>query len=636
MKIAHVHIENFRSIKNLDLDLEETTVFIGANNEGKSAILDALRFVLMRRWGQRGTGFTEYDIHLAGAGADAKTSPGALIEIECREAVAGEWSQSLQNDLQNIIQTDPQTNVSSIILRVTYAWIPAEGVFQPQWQFLNTARQPLPGASARRINLDRFWQYLPAFYLGPLRDADDEFSARSQFWGRLLKAMTIPSHLEARAERILQLLNSKLLSADPRLSQIAQTLGTVTQIATRDQPGALDLRMMPLETWDLLSRAQIILRNAPNHPWLPLERHGQGIQSLSVIFLFQAFVNQLLATDYEPDSAAVLILEEPETHLHPQAARTLWRHIQSLPGQKLVSTHSPYFLQRVPFRALRMVNLSQSGTQVRWLPGAFSTHVPDDPSLNAVLSRHSSLSYVPASSTLSAAGKLHKQAFRDLLSVYAGQSQRVQIHAALRDLNERAKLYVSDEELADLETFARRIRGEIFFARRWFLVEGQAEYHVVQGMSRALGYDLDEHGVALIDAQNNGNPAIFAVLARALGIPWIAVFDGDVAGKAYVRRILKRGFEKAEILRRCHCLPAGDLEDQLLQDGLEVDLRAILVKIGCSNANSLGAAAFKKRLQDYKTAYAAELASEVEAGRIPVSRLPTLFRNAIGALAQLP
>ena len=65
MKITRLHIENFRSIKSIDLELGDTTVFIGQNNAGKTAILDAVRISLMRRWGQRGTGFTEYDIHLA-------------------------------------------------------------------------------------------------------------------------------------------------------------------------------------------------------------------------------------------------------------------------------------------------------------------------------------------------------------------------------------------------------------------------------------------------------------------------------------------------------------------------------------------------------------------------------------------
>ena len=72
MRIARLSIANFRSIKALDLDLNDTTVLIGPNNAGKTAILDAIRIVLTRRWGQRGTGFTEYDVHLADEHADPK------------------------------------------------------------------------------------------------------------------------------------------------------------------------------------------------------------------------------------------------------------------------------------------------------------------------------------------------------------------------------------------------------------------------------------------------------------------------------------------------------------------------------------------------------------------------------------
>ena len=77
-----------------------------------------------------------------------------------------------------------------------------------------------------------------------------------------------------------------------------------------------------------------------------------------MIFLFQAFVEHLVRELYEQDSEPVLALEEPETHLHPQAARTLWTHVRALPGQKIVTTHSPYFVQHVPFRDLRLVRLT--------------------------------------------------------------------------------------------------------------------------------------------------------------------------------------------------------------------------------------------------------------------------------------
>jgi hypothetical protein len=85
--------------------------------------------------------------------------------------------------------------------------------------------------------------------------------------------------LESRTQRVLDLLNRKLLRADPRLGQIANTLSGATRVAARDRDGSVDLRLVPLKSWDLLSKAEIILRNEPDWPWLPLQRHGQGVQS---------------------------------------------------------------------------------------------------------------------------------------------------------------------------------------------------------------------------------------------------------------------------------------------------------------------------------------------------------------------
>ena len=120
------------------------------------------------------------------------------------------------------------------------------------------------------------------------------------------------------------------------------------------------------------------------------------------------------------------------------------------------------------------------------------------------------------------------------------------------------------------------MRGEIFFAERWLIVEGQADYLIVHAVAHALDYDLDQHGVSVVDAQNNGSPATFAALARALGIPWLAVFDGDDAGQEFVRAIANRGFSAEELNHRCRTHAAGDLEAQLVADGLGPELREML------------------------------------------------------------
>lgn len=636
MRVTRLEIRNFRSIKHLALDLGETTVFVGPNNAGKTAILDALRIALTRRWGQRGTGFTEYDVHLSNDTDDPKTSPGVSIEIVAKESEPEEWPAGISEDLDQIVQLDPDTDTRSIALRTRCAWNNDTGAFEPTWEFLNVAREPLPGRSARRVNLDRFWRYLPVFYLSALRDVGDEFSPRSQFWGRLLKALEIPAGLESRALRVLDLLNRRLLKADPRLQDIAGTLSGATKVAAQDREGGVDLRMVPLKTWDLLSKAEIILRNEPDSAWLPLRRQGQGIQSLSVIFLFHAFVQHLLQELYEPDSEAVLALEEPETHLHPQAARTLWTHVRDLPGQKIVTTHSPYFVQHVPFRDLRLVRLTANGTEVRSLPASFAATIPPLDGLDDVVRQsNGQLHYDAAPPKLTVNGTLDEARYRALLRCCGTHERRTEISATLRELRKRSALYIEDSELQSLETFARRMRGEVFFANRWMIVEGQADYLVVHALARALGYDLDEHGVSVIDAQNNGNPDTFAALARALAIPWLAVFDGDDAGQGYVRAIARRGFAEAEVAQRCHFHQADDLEAQLVDDGLGPALRDILGELGYRDAPGLTDNDLLERLRNNKTPCAAALAARLQTDQALAQRAPVAFRTAITQLAEL-
>ncbi len=636
MRVTRLEIRNFRSIRHLVVGLGETTVFVGPNNAGKTAILHALRIALTRRWGQRGTGFTEYDIHLASDADDPKTSPGVSIEIHMRESEPGEWPDDVVDDLDQIVQLDLHTGLHSIALRTRCAWSEESGAFEPSWEFLNAAREPLAGRGARRINLERFWRYLPVFYLSALRDVGDEFSPRSQFWGRLLKALEIPAGLESRALRVLDLLNRRLLKADPRLRDIAETLSGATRIAARDREGGLGLRMVPLKMWDLLSKAEIILRNEPDSPWLPLLRQGQGIQSLSVIFLFQAFVEHLVQELYEQDSEPVLALEEPETHLHPQAARTLWTHVRALPGQKIVTTHSPYFVQHVPFRDLRLVRLTDEGTQVKSLPASFSASIPDLNGLDDVVNRSDDrLRYERAASTLTVNGKLDERTYRALLACCGQHERRADIERELKELRDRASHYVDDDELQSLETYARRMRGEIFFAERWLIVEGQADYLIVHALAFAMKYDLDAHGVSVIDAQNNGRPDTFAVLARALGIPWLAVFDGDAAGERYVTAISRRGFTQEETSRRCRTLDAGNLEAQLVADGLGPDLRDILTKLGIQDAADLTDDELLERLKDNKTDYAALLAAALRDEPDLAQRAPEVFRTTIDQLQGL-
>jgi putative ATP-dependent endonuclease of OLD family len=254
--------------------------------------------------------------------------------------------------------------------------------------------------------------------------------------------------------------------------------------------------------------------------------------------------------------------------------------------------------------------------------------------LQAVIQNHPDLlSYDTGAGHLVVSGRLSLEIYREILTAFGQDQRRATIEPVLRRLKDTSAEYVSDDELVQLETFARRIRGEIFFARRWLLIEGQCEYLLSHALGNAVGYSLDENGVSVIDCQNNGYPQIFAVLARALGIPWFAVFDGDQEGTGFTESIRGRDFSPPEMNLRCSNL-AGTLEQQLIADGVQAELRGCLTSAGISTANITNDVELLEKLTANKIGYARELVLRINSDQALATRILAPIRNAIQNLRQ--
>lgn len=345
MKLRRLEIGNFRGITQLDLKLTDTTVIIGENNIGKTAILDALKFALRDVRARKGCEFDAYDFHLNDANAKPADAPAIGIRLTFSEDTVGEWGDALTGRLTRakIGQVDAN-GLASVFLKVSARYDPTTRDFVQDWQFQNASGDNLPNIGEAALSTLR--GIVSYYYLAALRDAAKHFDPKGLFWRPFLKESQLTIEKRTEIEGQLKALNDLIVSSHASFEQVAAKLKEVKDVVAI--PGADDMvsiDAVPGRLFDMLSKAQVNMNTATGAK-VPIGRHGDGTQSLSVLMLFNAFLHAWSS------GAAVVALEEPEAHLHPSAIRSLWKLIERVAGQKVVSTHSGDILSVVPAESI--------------------------------------------------------------------------------------------------------------------------------------------------------------------------------------------------------------------------------------------------------------------------------------------
>ncbi len=629
MKLRELVVKNFRNLVDVRIPIEDTTVLVGENNAGKTALFDALRLALPRTGFSRANPFDEYDYHMSKPDESPQTSEGIVIELWFREDAPDEWPIPILQALTEIVQTDPVLNINSIGVRLTSRFDPAAKEFATTREFLNLKGEPLTGKSQGPSVTSRFLEYIRFFCLSALRDCDAEFSPKSQFWGKILRDLKIDEAKRKELAEELKTLNKALLEADPRLEQVRESLEGIQKIAVAG--GNASIHALPLQPWDLIARAQVVIRARGTEMDLPLSRHGQGVQSLAVVFLFKAFVEVLLKPTFNVETVAFLALEEPEAHLHPHAIRALTKTLGEINTQKMVSTHSPFVLQGVPITSLRLFRRDGAAAKVLYLKRHFQAHLPKEQALvDFCAGTNDKYQYHEGTETLLVAGHVEEKEYRTLLPIYATNDDAKR---ALKELATQSQMYMSDDEIGELDTYAQRIRGEIFFARAWLLCEGQSDFTIIHYFAELLGKPLDEACVTVIDFQNNGSIGAFVSLARNFDIPWIMVSDSDAAGQNYAKTATSKCSTPAEATDRVRMLPELDLELFLAKNGFAAEYHGILAARGVAFTKPLGDPGSAEEIAEHarhrKTECATDLVRQLRHSKSGANRVPTFLADII-------
>ena len=288
MKLTTVEIRNFRCIKNLTVDLDETTVLIGENNSGKTAFLEAIRICLERLRGRGRGPFNEYDYHLSDEGSAPADSEPIQIQLSFVETDSESWTDEVVQALEGIVVFDDEDH-RRVTLRVTSSF-DRNGVGPAtDWEFLDANGNPL---SAKTVTqLMTFQRMVPAFYLSALRDAAKHFVSNGRFWRTFLAELGVPEDEKKELEKELADLNRRLIEAHQPLLEVRQRLEDAAKVIEFGDRDIVAIDALPTKLFSLLSRTQVSLASRSGAR-IPVEFQGEGTQSLTVLLLFGAFLPQ--------------------------------------------------------------------------------------------------------------------------------------------------------------------------------------------------------------------------------------------------------------------------------------------------------------------------------------------------------
>ena len=496
MKLHEITVENFRGIRSLRLPLDGLTVLIGENNSGKSTVLEAIRLVLTRGFGvRRGGQFTEYDFHLKDANVTPQSADPISITLHFAEEQENEWPETITQQMDEVIQLDMENGLNHIWLQVKGSYQAETGSFETKWAFLNASGEELRLRNATPLNL--ITRFVPLFFLSALRDASQEFGQRGQFWSGFLKSIQLPDDQREKIEEMLREVNSAVIGANAGLTEVTKKIADAGRLVPLDSADPVSLEAIPTRVFDMVGKIQVHLKSSYGAK-LPLQRHGEGTQSLAVLMLFQAFAATNLAEAYAPESTPLLALEEPEAHLHPSAIRSLGTFLENMTGQILVTSHSGDLVSRIPVMALR---------------------------------------------------RLYK---------HDGEARVGRVESGI----------FTARELQAIDYSIRLAKGHYLFSRCWLLVEGESDYHFMPLLFEVMGHSQDQVSFSILEISqviDKGEPLI--KFAKALGIQWFLMADGDQAGTDYVNRASNHLATGESLSGRALALAHTDIEHEFWHSG---------------------------------------------------------------------
>lgn len=360
--IDKVRISNFRAIKNLEVNLSKLTMLVGANNAGKTSFLRALYLAL----GTDRKIVNREDVY--DDASDDVYEKEIIIDIriiavdengERKQDFESDWAEA--DGISGNIKTD-EADYQFLGIRTKYRFDNLSQTFKQESFFL---KKWIPFDNwTENTNEDKKFQRIdsiPLIFVDAQRDIQADLRDRSSFLGKMTNKPNLkPEDIEPIENKINEL-NAAIISGSPNLEKLQEKLKELNKTVLSSKADGVEITPVSKKIRDIGRNLNISFNDFGSQSF-PLEYHGMGTRSWASLLTLNAFISwqEEINNPYFP----ILALEEPEAHLHPNAQRQLYHQLAKIPGQKIISTHSPFVAAQCDLMDLRHFYKDNDGLKV--------------------------------------------------------------------------------------------------------------------------------------------------------------------------------------------------------------------------------------------------------------------------------
>lgn len=335
--LSEITIRNFKSIRNETFELSAFTPLVGYNNAGKSNMLEAIKW-LLRKTALSDSSFHDTALPVEMEGVISGITQAILDQLPENQRTS--IQPFLIGDSLSIKRVQPQPNVGVAQIRLLVK-DPANIGTANEWR-------------ANPTGLDQAIQALfpEPIHIGAMENAEEDVSKSKNTTtiGKLLAEIIGPiqtsysTQVQTALDGIKDLLDADGTSRAAELNAFdAAVNGKVESFF----PGVnIKVHVPTPELKEVFSKGTIKVFENLNPAGRDVSALGHGAQR-SIQMALVRHLADIKRDSGEQASNTILLIDEPELYLHPQAIEVLRDALKTLSTQGyqvIFSTHSPFMI----------------------------------------------------------------------------------------------------------------------------------------------------------------------------------------------------------------------------------------------------------------------------------------------------